>query len=84
MKTIEEGTFSWCQNLQTIEFPEDSELMTIEKYAFYGSSIGSLTIPSHAEELKESWRRYIPLLTNVTISRENNRFSIYDVKMIIG
>ncbi|KAK8845167.1 hypothetical protein M9Y10_021349 [Tritrichomonas musculus] len=46
IKRIGHYAFDDCKNLRTLEFPRNSELTTIEKMAFYGSGIVSVTLPS--------------------------------------
>ena len=63
---------------QSIKFPEDSVLRSIEKSSFSGSSIISLFIPSSVEELKEGWCKKTNHLNNITISPNNQHFKYLD------
>ena len=51
IKTIGSYAFYECENLQQIEIPTNSELETIEKYAFSYTSIEKFTIPPHLTKI---------------------------------
>mgnify|MGYP002472169943 CR=1 FL=1 len=53
IKTIGSYSFSGCQQLQQNDISSNSELQTIEKYAFASSSIENIFIPSHATKMCE-------------------------------
>lgn len=53
IKIIGHNAFSFCSQLQTIEFTENSELQIIDKFAFLSSSIEFLKIPSHLKIINE-------------------------------
>ena len=53
IKVIKSCAFFWCQNLRRIEFPTNSNLHTIEKYAFSSSAIEEISIPSEVLKICE-------------------------------
>ncbi|KAK8840051.1 hypothetical protein M9Y10_030984 [Tritrichomonas musculus] len=71
-------------SIETLRFPPDSELKTIEKDALEWTLIKSLTIPSGLSELKDGWCEGMLFLTNVDISEENKHFKTIDDKLIVG
>ncbi|KAK8871265.1 hypothetical protein M9Y10_006981 [Tritrichomonas musculus] len=84
IRIIESHAFGNCEKLQTVEVPSDSQLITIQKEAFYCSSIESLSIPSTLIDLQEDWCYGINNLSNVNISPDNPRYSLLDKKFIVG
>lgn len=54
IKYIKSCAFFDCRYLQKVEFAEDSELISIESYAFSGSLIKEITIPKHVKTIKKS------------------------------
>lgn len=52
---IMKDAFESSDIINSIRFPNDSEIRIIERAAFANSSIKSLTIPSSITELKEGW-----------------------------
>ena len=51
---ISEHSF-WRSTIKSIEFSNDSQIHTIEKEAFYLSSIESISIPKNLVDLKYGW-----------------------------
>lgn len=51
IKHISSYCFKDCNNIKTIEFCSNSELVSIEKYAFADSSIECLTIPENCKQI---------------------------------
>ncbi|KAK8875922.1 hypothetical protein M9Y10_006100 [Tritrichomonas musculus] len=82
--TIGEGSFKDNRDITSIDFPDDSELLTIEKEAFFGTLIDTLTIPSKVKELKEGWCSFTSKLTNIKLSQDNPNFTYYNDLMILG
>lgn len=70
--------------VQTVNFPNDSAVKTIEKNAFWGSSIKRIFIPSSITNLEDGWCDYTQYLTEIEVSSENPRYSKYGDKFIIG
>ena len=82
---IGQGAFSYCDNLKEVEFPPDSKLQTIEKDAFYCSSIESLTIPSSVCNFEEGWNNCVKNLTKITvIQQEQQNIQMFEDKLLIG
>ena len=84
ISTICEGSFKNNKRIKSIEFTEDSELLSIEKDAFYCSSLQSISIPASLIELQECWCAFTLNLYQISISTNNKNFSILDDKIIIG
>ena len=84
VKRIGSFAFDECQHLKSIEFSEDSELKSIDKLAFFHSTIESISIPEKVEELKEGWCCCVPKLNRISISSLNSRFSFHNSNMILG
>ena len=82
IKYIKPYAFEYCKILNTIEFSEDSEIVSIGKNAFRNSCIESINIPSSLEE----WSAYDSNLKEITISPSNKNFGYLDDKhqIIIG
>lgn len=53
IRHISSNAFSYCRNIQTIEFSKDSQLISIGKWAFFSSSIEMITIPASVTEIKK-------------------------------
>ena len=83
VKSISKKAFELSQ-IKSIRFPEDSQLQSIDAYAFSKSSIESLTIPSSLIDLKDGWCEGTWNLTNISVMPRNPKFSCLDEKMIIG
>lgn len=74
---------SGCYNLQSVHFPENSELREINGYAFSKSNINSIHIPSKVE-LKADWCIDTKNLNSFSISSKNDRYGEYQGQYIIG
>lgn len=53
IERIGEYAFNQCQNLQNIEFDENSVLKLIEKYAFAAASIDKIKITSEVSIIRK-------------------------------
>lgn len=84
IKHIRSFSFSYCSNLESIEFSEGSELVSIGEGAFSYSSLCSISIPSKVQELHEGWCKWTSELTCVSISEANSNFRNIEGKMIVG
>lgn len=80
---IDEWSFFGCSKLKTIDFEKDSELKTIEKFAFYKSSIETITIPRSLNELKDKWCVNTPHLKNIIFMPNNEIYDYYNDAFII-
>lgn len=47
------GTFFFCKNLKVIEFSEDSEILSIEREAFFQTSLSTISIPKNVKKIGE-------------------------------
>lgn len=83
---IAENSFKQNQNIESIDFPEDSQLDSIGEYAFSFSNIESITLPPSIKELKYGWCSHTWNLVNISISPENDNFSYLDEdhQIIVG
>lgn len=78
IKHIDSCAFENCEKLKSIEFSEDSELLTIGSNAFSNTSIKSLFIPANVKELKDGWNNKTLKLKSVTISPHNKHIKFLD------
>ena len=76
--------FFYCNELVTIEIPNDSKLKIIDKCVFSNSAIMRITIPSKLVELKEGWCCATLYLTEIIVSPNNPRYCLYEGNMILG
>lgn len=81
---ISKDSFKDNKSIKSIIFTEDSKLLLIEKDAFYGSAIQSISFPESLNELQKRWCESTPNLIHISISPKNNFFSILDDKILIG
>lgn len=80
---ISENAFK-NSDVQSVQFPTDSQIQTIEIRAFFESQIQSLTIPESLTELKDGWCKGSSNLTEIYISPNNPIYKLYENDMIIG
>ncbi|KAK8898405.1 hypothetical protein M9Y10_000691 [Tritrichomonas musculus] len=85
IKYIKPYCFSYCYKLETIEFPNDSQLLLIEKKALMSSSVKRINLPSSAK-LEEGWCSNTDYLTSVLISPDSEyyRYADDDKNIILG
>lgn len=81
--SIGKCSFKSNSDIESISFPEDSQLLTIDEEAFDESSLNCLFIPSSVQELKESWCKRTKQLINISISPQNALFSYVDSNFIV-
>ncbi|KAK8838520.1 hypothetical protein M9Y10_033148 [Tritrichomonas musculus] len=67
-------------------FPENSELHSIDKFAFVLSSVESFTLPQKVENLADGWCFMTPNLHSIMISPNNRLLALQDDerKMLFG
>lgn len=53
VKVIGQNSFEECQDLQLIQFQDDSNLKMIISHAFYGCSIQSMIIPQKVKTIEK-------------------------------
>lgn len=68
--------------LQIIEIPSNSELFFVGNEAFSNTLIENIFIPAHLIDLNECWCCEMNKLVNISISKENLHFNLYDGLMI--
>ena len=59
IKHIKSYLFGFCHKLRKIEFPNNSELRTIGKFAFYSNPISSISIPKHGNIIEDKTFSYL-------------------------
>ena len=84
LKIICRKAFENCDKLKLVEIPMDSEIHTIQRYAFAFSSIESINITSKLVNLEKFWCNDTPKLTTFRVSPDNPMYLSYDDKFIIG
>lgn len=77
IKYIESFAFTECKQLETINFSEDSELLSIECEAFCLSSIKSIKIPKKVQRIGEGSFSYCKKLSKVEFA-DDSELSIID------
>ena len=70
-------SFQYCRQLERVEIPPDSKLRIIGKYAFYDTSIESISIPSHVTQIGACAFSYCKKLKTVEIP-PNSELKIID------
>ena len=83
MIKICEYAFFNCCRLRKVEIPTNSNLQTIEKYAFSGSNIEEIYFPKSLIELKEGWCSDTRELIRIIISPSNGQFIFKEDKYLI-
>ena len=79
-----EETFSYCENLECIEFLENSEIQIIEDNAFRQSAIEGLILPSSLEKLNVNWCSGTSRLYIIDVKPNNCYFVFHDDFLILG
>ena len=70
IRYIKPYSFEQCCQLETIEFPENSELKSIEKFSFYQSAIKNISLPVHITEIGD-YAFYFSNLKRVRIHKNS-------------
>lgn len=78
IKKIASYSFQFCSKLKSIEFPEDSKLETISKYAFSSSSVESIRIPQHVYKIEDHAFYDCRRLKRIEFTRESQLKQIED------
>ena len=81
--SILDNAFMYSRRVNSIQFPSDSVLHTIGKFAFSNSKIESISIPSSVNEIKTGWCHNTHKLTKVIIMPDNPYFQIYENVFIL-
>lgn len=83
IKSIDEEAFS--QNkIESIRFPDDSEVSSFKKDAFQQTSIKKLQIPKSLTRIEAGCFFLVNNLTSIEISKENKLFQFFDEKFLLG
>lgn len=81
---IEESAFSNCSNLLCVRFLEGLGHVSINKNAFFNSSIKKICFSSNVDDLQKNWCSKTPYLTSIEIPVENEHFVYNDNSMLLG
>lgn len=76
IKRIEPFCFDECNKLKMVNFSPDSQLTSIEQYAFYNTSIEEISIPSHVNRIGNLAFFDINSLTKINFSENSQLKSI--------
>lgn len=77
VREIERYAFEGCKKLKTVQFPDDSNLLYINSYAFFESSITEIIIPPHVKQIGAYAFNNCKKLKNVKFS-ENSELRLID------
>ena len=80
---IHSKSFKNLLEIESIEFPNDSELDEIEKYAFMNSSLKKISIPATVTKLTEGWCGSISKL-KINLDPRNPNYSNFENRFILG
>lgn len=84
LTTIPGDAFGFCKQLKVFEAPENSELKTIEDYAFCDLPIEDITLPSKFVEFQEKWAFHTGNIKKIKILPYNPLFHSVEDKFIYG
>lgn len=70
--------------VKSIQFPEDSELLTIKSNAINNCTLTSISLPSSVCELEDRWIQNMPELKEIKISPQNPYFQSYENHFILS
>lgn len=82
-RKIEQFAFSNCINLKTIDFAENTEKISIENFAFYNSSLESISFPSGLIDLHLNWCEGTFNLRQIKIPELNDKYK-FENGLLIG
>lgn len=71
VKFIASYSFHECQRIKSVEFPEDSQLMSIGESSFSISSIETISIPRHVKIIKKNTFSFCPNLKTINFSEDS-------------
>lgn len=83
ISVIKTRSFFRHKNLKSVKFSPNTELKQIGHYAFYESSIESLSLPASVEQIDECCFSSTSNLREVEISPENKRFKLIEGKYVV-
>lgn len=77
IREIERYAFEGCKKLKSVQFSDDSELLYINNYAFFESSISDINIPPHVKQIGAYAFNSCKKLKSVNFS-ENSELRLID------
>ena len=84
IKHIDPYAFDGCYKLESLDFGEESELLSFGKCAFASTALKKITIPPKFNDFQKGWCQETYHLNEVEISPQNKLFSLYDDEIILG
>ena len=72
------------QQIESIEFPKNSDVISFEGNCFNGTHLRKLQIPSSLVGLKDNWCSNLYDLTEIEVPKKNIYFLYLDQKFLIG
>lgn len=86
VKSIGKKSFKGSFTINSIDFPEDSEVKIIEEQAFFCNELTTINLPSSIEFLEDNWCQSTFHIINISISPYNKNFKYLNEenKVIIG
>ena len=78
-------SFCFCSELKTVEFQANSQLKIIDDYAFFVSSLESISIPPHVTEIGEMAFGYCEEIKKIELKiiKQNSFCSYFLTKILI-
>ncbi|KAK8890323.1 hypothetical protein M9Y10_035096 [Tritrichomonas musculus] len=70
--------------IESIEFPEESEILSFEKDCFYFANIQKIQIPAKLKNLNDKWNSNINDLTEIKVSPKNKEFTYFKGQFLVG
>lgn len=83
VKIIKRRSFQNHNKLKTVTFPEDSQLKSIEDFAFASSSINKIKLPASIENISFNCFSSVKNLNEIEIFSKSKTFSIIDKKYLV-
>lgn len=80
---IEPYAFS-NQQIESIEFPKNSSMLTFSSYCFQGTRLQKLQIPCDLSSLQDNWCADVYDLNDIDVSKKNIYFTYYENRYLIG
>ena len=71
-------------NVKTVKFDKNSKVTTIYQNAFSSLYIEEIYFPDSLSELKERWCNNTSKLSEILVSKSNNKFKYIDDKYLVG
>lgn len=81
--TIHENSFKNSNKIESIDFPQDSNLSIIEEYAFLNSSLKKISIPASVVQITEGWCGRLSKL-QVNLDVKNPNYINFEYRFILG